>query len=120
VRVRLAFAAEVDLDLYVTGPSQETVYFANPHAADGGALDADRRCESAGPRIETVLFPEARPGRYRIGLDFPERCRGGVERADYALEWQAPGQAPERLRGEIDFGRLEVRVVEFEVAEDPR
>src|SRR5437588_148676 len=38
VRVSLVWSTPVDLDLYVTDPSQETVYFANPNAQSGGKL----------------------------------------------------------------------------------
>jgi len=79
--VRLAFGAGADLDLYVTGPREETVYFANTPSRIGGHLEADLRCDAPAPRIETVVFPDAPAGRYRVGVDFPARCdarRDGV------------------------------------------
>ncbi len=36
VTVTLRWTAAVDLDLYVTDPALETVYFANPRTASGG------------------------------------------------------------------------------------
>jgi hypothetical protein len=83
--VRLAFATEVDLDLYVTDPLEETVYFANTPSRIGGRLLRDWRCDGAGPRIETVVIDPAPPGRYRIGVDFPERCDGSGDDAAFAL-----------------------------------
>ncbi|MBM4383027.1 MAG: hypothetical protein FJ091_06610 [Deltaproteobacteria bacterium] len=52
LRIRLAFGAQADLDLYVTDPLAETIYFANERAAAGGRLVADVRCDSKTPRIE--------------------------------------------------------------------
>lgn len=70
LRVRLAFGAEADLDLYVTDPRAETIYFANERAAAGGRLVADARCDSPSPRIEEVVFAAPLPGSYRIGVDY--------------------------------------------------
>jgi hypothetical protein len=74
LRVRLAFGAEADLDLFVTDPTHESVYFANSPSRSGGELHSDLRCGSEAPRIEVVSFERAPPGRYRVGVDFPERC----------------------------------------------
>jgi hypothetical protein len=115
VRIQLVFGAEVDLDLYVTGPGQETVYFGNDHSRDGGQLLADRRCDSPAPRVEMISFAPAAPGRYRIGVDFMVRCARGVDRAPYELYAEAPGQPPLRQRGEASFGAFEPLVLELEV-----
>jgi uncharacterized protein YfaP (DUF2135 family) len=115
VRVQLAFGAAADLDLYVTGPSGETVYFANTPAA-GGALDADRRCGDPAPRIETVAFAAAPAGRYRVGIDFPERCEAGAGEASWRLVFEAPGVREERA-GRARFGSFEPGVLEIEVDE---
>jgi hypothetical protein len=114
-RVPLFFDAAVDLDLYVTGPAQETVYFANDTSRDGGALTADRRCDSPAPRVETVTFAPAPAGPYRIGVDFMVRCTPGIDRAGFELVWEIPGQAPVRQRGEARFGVFDPRVAEFHV-----
>ncbi len=37
------------------------------------------------PRVETVHFPEAPPGRYRVGLDFPARCDGSSDPVAFAV-----------------------------------
>jgi len=110
----------VDLDLYVTGPSAEAVYFGNDASRDGGRLVADRRCDSPAPRAETIEFASAPPGRYRIGVDFMIRCARGVDRARYELLVEQPGQPPVRQRGEATFGRFAPRVIELEVAPAPR
>ena len=43
LRFVLAFGEAADLDLFVTGPRQETVYFANTPTAVGGELEVDAR-----------------------------------------------------------------------------
>jgi len=115
VRVQLAFGDAADLDLYVTGPGGETVYFANTPAA-GGALDADRRCGDPAPRIEAVTFAAPPAGRYRVGIDFPERCDAGAGEASWRLVFEGPGVREERT-GCAHFGRFESSVLELGVGE---
>ena len=44
--LRLAFGAEADLDLYVTDPQLETLYYANTPVRSGGELLEDQRCDA--------------------------------------------------------------------------
>lgn len=90
--VRLAFEAGADLDLYVSDPLDETVYYANTPVRSGGALDADRRCEDRAPRVETVRFTTPLAGRYRVGVDFQRRCPGGPDVAAWAIAIEARGE----------------------------
>lgn len=93
LRIRLAFGGEADLDLFVSDPLQETVYFANERAQSGGALEEDRRCGSPPPNIEVVEWSQPPAGRYRIGIDFPTRCQEDApKRAPYALAIERGGQ----------------------------
>ena len=95
VVVRLAFSREADLDLYVTDPPLETVYYANTPARTGGRLEQDRRCDDADAeavRVETVRFEAAPPGRYRVGVDYPHRCDGGDKVMPYAVSIEANGE----------------------------
>jgi hypothetical protein len=91
LRVRLAFSAAADLDLYVTDPSFETVYFANSPNLAGGRLEADVRCDAVSPRVETILFPAILPGVYRVGVDFPQACEGGASRTAFAVQFEGRG-----------------------------
>lgn len=86
LRVLLAFGPGADLDLYVTDPLQETVYFANSPSAAGGRLEADLHCgsEPPGDRIERVRFAEPPSGTYRVGIDYPRSC-GRARAAAFAL-----------------------------------
>jgi hypothetical protein len=120
LRVQLVFGADVDLDLYVTGPADEAVYFANAASQDGGRLVADRRCDAPAPRVETIEFAHAAAGRYRVGVDFMIRCERGVDRAPFEVIAEAPGQPPIRARGEAIFGAFDPRVLELRVGAAPR
>lgn len=114
LRVELVFGAGADLDLYVTDPAQETVYFANtPSRASGGRLEADRRCEAPAPRIETVVFASAPPGRYRVGVDHAGSCRGdAAAEAAFLIVVEAAGLRRE-LRGALEPQRFAPSLLEF-------
>ena len=111
---RLVFGATADLDLYVTGPDHETVYFANTPSAAGGALDADVRCDGPTTRVEAVVFPAPRAGRYRVGVDYPQRC--GLSRAPvpFLVVVEGPGLVRE-ARGKIALGQFRLKVLELDI-----
>ena len=117
LRVRLVFDERADLDLYVTDPLQETVYFANSPSRSDGRIEADLRCGAPGPRIETVTFPSAAPGRYRIGVDFPERCDGGEHPVPFVVVARHGGIRRER-RGTIARHQFQPIVLEIRVTPD--
>ena len=114
VRVDLVFGASADLDLFVTDPMHEEVYFANSPSRLGGTFGTDRRCDDPEPRIETVRFAPAPPGKYRVSVDFPIRCDPDVDEAPYTVVFEANGRR-RTVEGTAQFGRLEHIVVEFEV-----
>lgn len=119
LRVRLLFGADADLDLYVTGPQLETVYFANTPTRIGGSLERDVLCdEAAESRVESVTFPTAPSGRYRVGVDFPERCSRVVGTAPYTVIVEGDGLRREET-GEIAFGTFEPVVLEFDYVSNP-
>ena len=116
LRVRLAFGPDVDLDLYVTDPLEETVYYANTPSRSGGALLEDRRCEHPAPRVETIRFPAPlAPGRYRIGVDYPRACGGARAPAPFAVAVDGPEGRTEQ-RGLARHQVFEPIVLELEVA----
>ena len=91
VRIQLVFGADVDLDLYVTGPAEEAVYFANDAsrtAAGSSPTAAATRPRRASRRSSSRARP---PGRYRVGVDFMIRCARGIDRAPFELIAEAPG-----------------------------
>jgi hypothetical protein len=112
VVVRLAFGDAADLDLYVTGPLAETVYFANTPTRVGGRLERDLRCGAGPRRIEQVVYPDPVAGPYRVGVDFPERCDGARDPVAFVVE--ARGAAGvERRSGRIAPGEFEPIVLEW-------
>ncbi len=115
VRVRLAFGARADLDLYVTDPTEEAVYFANSPSRSGGTLEGDMRCDDPAPRVETVTFDAALPGRYRVGVDFPpETCDGVAAPVAFVVVLESAGQRLEQ-RSSIRPGEFIVIALEADV-----
>jgi len=114
--VRLAFGSEADLDLHVTDPLQETVYFANASSASGGRLARDVGCRDSAPRVEEVRFAEPPPGPYRVGVDFFLRCRRVTAPVPFVLEVWADGVRHVR-RGTVAFGEFDSRVLELRVGD---
>ena len=113
-RVLLAFDANVDLDLYVTDPLQEAVYFANTPSRSGGALALDVRCTSEVERLETVTFEAPVPGRYRIGVDFPTACAGEKAPVAFAVAVVSAGETV-FVSGQIEPLQFLPIVTEFDV-----
>jgi uncharacterized protein YfaP (DUF2135 family) len=118
--VRLAFDDAADLDLIVTDPMQESVYFANSPTRSGGTLVDDRRCDDESTRIEVVHYAEPSPGRYRVGVDFHRRCeetslsRKARKQGLYVVRIDDGARVLER-EGMVTPGRFEVIVIEFDV-----
>lgn len=113
LEVRLFFGEEADLDLFVTDPREEALYFGNNPTIGGGRLDVDRRCGDAAPRRERARFVAPRPGRYRVGVSYDRSCRFRRGEADFRLEVEADGLAFER-RGTVAPGAFEPIVLEFD------
>ena len=111
--MQLAFDASADLDLYVTDPLQETVYFANTPSRSGGALDRDRTCQDSAPRIETIVFERPPPGRYRIGVENAEPC-GAASSAPFAVR-ATRGEQRSESSGALPARRFEPIVLELEI-----
>jgi hypothetical protein len=120
VRVSLVWSEPVDLDLYVTDPAQETVYFANNPSGSGGRLESDLTCRGLrerppgeGAAVEAAAWREPTPGRYRVGVDFGDRCTSEVESVRFRVVAEVDGKREERI-GEVGFQVFEPIVLEFE------
>ena len=112
--VTLGWDAPVDLDLYVTDPSQETFYFANR----GEVIEHDTRCADLpeGAKAEHASWSVPVAGRYRVGVDFPEACGDtSVDEVAYRLVI-AFGTQRETVVSRARRGERVPRVREFEVA----
>jgi hypothetical protein len=110
--VRLAFEPGADLDLYVSDPQGETVYYANTPVRSGGALDSDRRCGQPGARPEAVRFEAPLAGSYRVGVDFPQHCESDERVVPWAISVDAHGER-RLLRGLAVWNVFASRVDEF-------
>jgi hypothetical protein len=113
---RMFFDRSVDLDLYVTDPLDETVYFAKHDTATGGRLVRDVRCESPAEvgGVEEIRFDDPYPGKYRVGIDFPEGCNGPEPFAGFAVSVEGAGES-HAAHGAVELQRFEVVVLEFEL-----
>ena len=116
VTVTLRWSASVDLDLCVTDPALETVYFGNPRTASGGRLERDARCVdgATGEHLELVRWERPPPGRYRIAVDFIERCAGRGDEAAYELTVDVDDRRID-VPGRARLGVRDARVLEFMV-----
>lgn len=115
--VRLAFGGDVDLDLYVTDPQLETVYFANHQSKSGGEIAGDRRCSDPGNdeaiKVEEVRFAVPQAGRYRVGVDYPAHCSGLLDPAAHGVRVSFGGEHLE-THGQVELQIFDVIVLEFE------
>lgn len=89
LRLEMEWEAPVDLDLFVTGPAGETIYFGNKQSKNGDKLIEESNCESLTSKPshlrETVLIPVAKNGKYRVSVDFIFQCKTDLEQADAKL-----------------------------------
>jgi hypothetical protein len=121
VRVVLLWEAPVDLDLYVTDPAQESVYFANNPSGSGGRLEKDSTCDApGGVRREVVRWPSAAPGRYRVGVDFMDRCGTDAREIGYRLVVDAGGRRQEKTGKVAWLDRFTYRAFEFDLGKGSR
>jgi hypothetical protein len=110
--VTLEWDAAVDLDLYVTDPAWVTVYYARPD----GHLAADARCVggATAARWERARWTRPPSGRYRVGVDFPEKCGAAPDRVPYRILVDLDG-AHRETTGTARLGRREPAVMELTV-----
>jgi len=115
--VLLTWNAPVDLDLYLTDPTSETVYFANTPSRTGARLIRDSRCgqDDPLPFVEVANLPEPLPGRYRVGVDFIDAC---AAREDQPVTFRVVvslGAAQRQATGTIRLAQFQPIVLEFEL-----
>jgi hypothetical protein len=114
LEIRLIYSAEADLDLFVTDPRKEAVYFGNNPSLGGGELDIDRRCGAETPRVEVIRFPVPMKGEYRVGVSYDRACGFRRRSAPYILEIRADDVEIDR-RGELAPGTFDSVALEFEL-----
>jgi hypothetical protein len=76
VKVTMTFDQPVDLDLVVTEPSGEVIYWGNPDSDTGGTLDLDaNRLCVLDKNIENIFWETDAPvGEYEIGVSYFSAC----------------------------------------------
>jgi hypothetical protein len=80
IRIALWWNNNADIDLHVTDPNGEEIYFGNPTSASGGELDLDARCDSfpegsgGGPEHVTWGSGLAIAGEYTVEVDYWAEC----------------------------------------------
>ncbi len=76
--VEIIWQTPVDLDLFLTDPEGETIYFANRKAKSGMTMGRETSCKDITgvkpPYTETAKIPVALSGRYRVSVDFIKDC----------------------------------------------
>jgi hypothetical protein len=119
--VALAWSVPVDLDLYLTDPTWETVYFANNPSRTGARLLRDTRCRDVGSGeggfVELAGMTAPLPGRYRVGVDFIDACHASHAPVSFRVAIECNGVHRETT-GTIRLEEFQPIVVEFELRSD--
>ena len=116
--VSLVWNAPVDLDLYLTDPTSETVYFANTPSRTGARLVRDARCPDLtmadAPFVEVANMPEPLPGRYRVGVDFIDACAAPAAAVSFRVAVDY-GDTRRETIGTVELAHFQPKVLEFEL-----
>lgn len=117
VQVTLLWSSTADIDLNVTDPAGDLIYFGERESPSGGRLDKDAMfpCGSdSGRAVENVFWPagEAPSGTYRAGVVYVSDCAGdGAEEVELIV--QVRGSVVEHERRTLQPGEsfdIEFRV----------
>lgn len=82
VQVTLIWSSKADLDLSVTDPDSDVVYYGNRSVASGGTLDRDANypcgSDASSPAAENIYWPTggAPVGSYQAAVVFTSDCLG--------------------------------------------
>lgn len=77
VQVTLTWSKSVDLDLHVTDPGYEEIYYNNDESSSGGKLDIDNKCSNfVMGKPENVFWPTggAPSGTYKVVVRYYTSC----------------------------------------------
>jgi hypothetical protein len=101
VQVSVSWDAPSDVDLHVVDPQGADIYWENPTAASGGALDLDSNAGCALDHVnnENITFPQgsAPRGRYTVRVDNWSSC--GVSATKYVVTVRVSGQPVQTFSG---------------------
>lgn len=107
VQVTIGWDTGADIDLYVTDPSGETVYYNEQHvrSAMGGYLDHSARgnCrrEQTHSRVENAYWPAPRSGVYRLQLHYFSPC-GDISRTAVTMSVAVSGKLVGTYRYQLE------------------
>ncbi len=83
VQVTLLWQDDIDLDLYVTDPRGETMWYQNPRSSSGGMLDVDANAACQSPAmminpVENIFWPYggAPTGHFVVKVNYYQDCIG--------------------------------------------
>lgn len=119
--VEIRWSEKVDLDLFLTGPDGETVYFGNREARSGIRMGTETGCretaKAAPPYVETAIISWAAAGRYRVSVDYIRDCDTGIGKAPFTVRLIDPNTSRELGRAEttVGFRVLETIGWEFDI-----
>ncbi len=91
VQVTLNWNATVDLDLHVTEPSGEQIYYDHPYSGTNGQLDLDNRCSNfVTGRPENIFWPPAGSGgapsgHYLVQVAWYDNCSGAATEVPFSV-----------------------------------
>ncbi|HSP05666.1 MAG TPA: hypothetical protein VLR94_00740, partial [Acidobacteriota bacterium] len=82
----LTWNGSADLDLHVTDPFGETIYYFHPSSASGGSLLNDRECGDTTDQPEVISYPsgQAASGKYQVSIHYFRAC-GASRDASWSL-----------------------------------
>lgn len=110
VSVTLSWDLRCDLDLLVTNPSGELIYFNHKRGTCGGTLDVDQNSSPSRAKeapVEQVSWPDWPPeGEYKVEVVLYQRhafeeCQGEIP---FKVRLRRPGMEDERYQGRFETG----------------
>lgn len=103
VQVSVAWDAPTDVDLHVTDPSGEEIYFGNSSSQSGGTLDLDSNasCSIDNVNNENIVWPAggAPTGQYSVHLVYWSACT--QPQSNYTVTILVVGQPPQVFSGTL-------------------
>jgi hypothetical protein len=112
VQVSVAWDAPTDVDLHVTDPSGEEIFFAHKTSASGGTLDLDSNpaCSIDNINNENVVWPtgSAPSGTYSVDLVYWSAC--SQPQSNYTVTVVVAGQQPQVFSGTLVTSNSSVKI----------
>ena len=112
VQVSVAWDAPTDVDLHVTDPANEEIYFANTTSASGGTLDLDSNaaCSIDNINNENITWPigGAPSGTYSVDLVYWSACT--QPQSNYTVTIFVRGQPAQTFSGTLVTASTSIRI----------